>query len=111
MESYQQKVNLTAPKITFPGIERKKLLTIISKPVDGLICENNKKKKGVMILKEIPKFCDATLNRVLQMVKKYNKVVKYEYADPSPNDANAEYLEFYEEYIEEQLKYHDQMRR
>ncbi|GJR00708.1 hypothetical protein Tco_0523692 [Tanacetum coccineum] len=51
MESYQQKVNLTTPTITFPGIKRKKLLTITSKPVVGLIYENRKKEKRVMILK------------------------------------------------------------
>ncbi|GKA85860.1 hypothetical protein Tco_0807514 [Tanacetum coccineum] len=73
MESYQQKVNLTTPTITFTSIEKKKLLTITSKPVVGLIYENNKKEKRVMILKEIPKFCDAILKRVLKMVKKYNK--------------------------------------
>ncbi|GKD87563.1 hypothetical protein Tco_1358717, partial [Tanacetum coccineum] len=104
IESYQQKVNLTAPTITFPGIERKKLLTITSKPVVGLIYENNKKEKRVMILKENPKFCDATLKRVLEMVKKYNK-------DINPTDADIEYLEFYEEYIEDRLKHRDQMRR
>nr|GEZ63704.1 hypothetical protein [Tanacetum cinerariifolium] len=89
MESYQQKVNLTAPTITFPGNERNKLLTITSKPVVGLIYENNMKDKWVMILKKIPKFCDATLKWVLEMVKKFNKDVKYVYADPSPSDANA----------------------
>nr|GEV39995.1 uncharacterized mitochondrial protein AtMg00810-like [Tanacetum cinerariifolium] len=111
IESHQQKVNLTAPTITFPGIKRKKLLTITSKPVVGLIYENIKKQKRVMILKEIIKFCDATLKRVLEMVKKYNKDVRYRYANPSPTDADAEYLEFYEEYIADRLKHHDQMRR
>nr|GEV86753.1 hypothetical protein [Tanacetum cinerariifolium] len=77
MKSYQQKVNLTTPTITFPGIERRNMITITSKPVDGLIYENSKKEKRVMILKEILKFCDATLKRVLEMVKKYNKDVKY----------------------------------
>ncbi|GJW76920.1 hypothetical protein Tco_0138602 [Tanacetum coccineum] len=67
MESYQQKVNLTAPKITFP--------------------------------------------ESLEMLKKYNKDVKYGYADPSPSDAYAEYLQFYEEYIIDQLKHRDQVRR
>nr|GEV59374.1 hybrid signal transduction histidine kinase M [Tanacetum cinerariifolium] len=55
MDSYQQKVNLTTPTITFPGIERKKLFTITFKPVIGRIYENSKKEKRVMILKEIPK--------------------------------------------------------
>ncbi|GKB87474.1 hypothetical protein Tco_0959746 [Tanacetum coccineum] len=54
----------------------KKLLTITSKPVVGLIYENNKKENRVMILKENPKFCYATLKRILEMVKKYNKDIK-----------------------------------
>nr|GFD16946.1 hypothetical protein [Tanacetum cinerariifolium] len=72
LESYQQKVNLTVPTITFPGIERKKLLTTTSKPVVGLIYENNKKEKSVMEIKEMPKFYDATLIRVLKLVEKNN---------------------------------------
>ncbi|GKA05537.1 hypothetical protein Tco_0684657 [Tanacetum coccineum] len=76
-----------------------------------MIYENNKKEKRVMILKEVPKFCDATLKMVLEMLKKYNKDVKYGYADPSPSDADARYLQFYEEYIKERLKNHDQIRR
>nr|GEV85541.1 retrovirus-related Pol polyprotein from transposon TNT 1-94 [Tanacetum cinerariifolium] len=110
MERYQQKVNLTARTITFPSIEKKKLLTITSKPIVGLIYENNKKENSVMILSEIPNFCNATLKRVLEIVKKYNKDVKYGYADLSPTNADAEYLEFYEGYIEDRLKHRDQMR-
>nr|GEX71108.1 hypothetical protein [Tanacetum cinerariifolium] len=49
--------------------------------------------------------------RVLEMLKKYNKDVKYGYADPSPSDADSEYLQFYEEYIEDRLKHYDQIRR
>nr|GEX08228.1 hypothetical protein [Tanacetum cinerariifolium]GEX17788.1 hypothetical protein [Tanacetum cinerariifolium] len=67
IESYQQKVNLTTPTITLPGIERKKLFTNTSKSVIGTIYENNKKENRVMILKEIPKFCDVTLKRVLEI--------------------------------------------
>ncbi|GJU62835.1 hypothetical protein Tco_1244670 [Tanacetum coccineum] len=88
----------------------KKLLSITSKPVVGMIYENSKKEKRVTILKEISKFCDATLKRVLEMVKKFNKDVKYGYVNPSPSDAYTEYLEFYEEYIEDRLKHRDQMR-
>ncbi|GJU24156.1 hypothetical protein Tco_1162777 [Tanacetum coccineum] len=111
MKSYQQKVNLTAPIITFPDIEKYELFTITSEPVIRMIYENNKKEKRVMIHKEIHKFCDATLKRVLERLKKYNKDVKYGYVDPSPNDADAEYFRFYEEDIEDRLKHRDQMRR
>ncbi|GJV26884.1 hypothetical protein Tco_1383332 [Tanacetum coccineum] len=105
------KVNLTAPTITFPGIKRKKLLTITSKPVVGLIYKNSKEENRVMIFKEIPKLCGATLKRVLEMVKKFNMDVKHGYANPSLSDVDAEYMEFYKEYIKDFLKHHDQMRR
>nr|GEW56665.1 hypothetical protein [Tanacetum cinerariifolium] len=67
----------------------KKLLTITFKPVIDMIYENNKKEKRVMILKEIPEFYDATLKRVLEMLKKYNKDVKYGYADPNETLGNV----------------------
>ncbi|GKC23800.1 hypothetical protein Tco_1025950, partial [Tanacetum coccineum] len=41
MESYQQKVNLTAPTITFPGIEECKVFDITSELVCGMIYENS----------------------------------------------------------------------
>ncbi|GKC18437.1 hypothetical protein Tco_1020587 [Tanacetum coccineum] len=105
MESYHQKVNLTAPTITFPGIKDHELFTITSKPVVGMIYENSKKEKRVMIHNEIYKFCDATLKRVMEKLKKYNKDVKYRYVDPSLSDADDEYLRFYEEDIEDRLKH------
>ncbi|GJV35305.1 hypothetical protein Tco_1407782 [Tanacetum coccineum] len=45
------------------------------------------------------------------MVKKYDEDLKYGYADLSPTDAYAEYLEFYEEYIKDWLKHRYQIRR
>ncbi|GKB36721.1 hypothetical protein Tco_0881663 [Tanacetum coccineum] len=60
-------------------------------PVEiGMIYENSKKEKRVMIHKEIYKFCDATIKRVLEKLNKYNKDVKYGYVDPSPSYADAE---------------------
>nr|GFA25009.1 hypothetical protein [Tanacetum cinerariifolium] len=44
-------------------------------------------------------------------VEKYNKDVKYGYANPCPSDADVEYLQLYEEDIEERLKHRDQIRR
>ncbi|GJW77725.1 hypothetical protein Tco_0139407 [Tanacetum coccineum] len=79
LENYQHKVNLTAPTLTFLGIENEKLLTITSDPVVSLIYENIKKEKRVMSVKEIPKFCDAALKRVLEKVKKFNLDVKHDY--------------------------------
>ncbi|GJR93962.1 hypothetical protein Tco_0266136 [Tanacetum coccineum] len=66
IESYQQKVNLTAPTMTFPGIEDHEMFSIIYEPVHGIIYKNSKKEKRVMRHSEIHKFCDATLNRVLE---------------------------------------------
>ncbi|GJS99873.1 hypothetical protein Tco_0821043 [Tanacetum coccineum] len=81
IESYQQKINLIAPTITFPGIEECDVFSIVYEPVHGIIYTNSKKEKRVMRPSEIHKFCDATLRRTL------------------------------EEEIEVQLKYRDQMRR
>ncbi|GKB73202.1 hypothetical protein Tco_0934614 [Tanacetum coccineum] len=90
IESYQQKVNLTTLTITFPGIEEYELFTITSELVIGMIYENSKKEKRVMIHKEIRKFCNATLTRVLEKLNNYKKDVKFGYVDLSPSDAGAE---------------------
>ncbi|GKC62746.1 hypothetical protein Tco_1095344, partial [Tanacetum coccineum] len=79
IESYQQKVNLTAPTISFPGVEKHRMFSIIYEPVHGIIYKNSKKEKRVMRHSEIHKFCDATLNRVLEGLKSYNNDVKYGY--------------------------------
>ncbi|GJU12944.1 zinc finger, CCHC-type containing protein [Tanacetum coccineum] len=42
VEGYQQKVNLTAPTITFLDIEKYKLFSIVSEPVYGIIYKNSK---------------------------------------------------------------------
>ncbi|GJY24158.1 hypothetical protein Tco_0397816 [Tanacetum coccineum] len=83
-------------------------LTIFFRSTDDI--RDNKKEKRVMIHKEIHKFCDATLKRVMENLKKYNKDVKYEYVDPSFSDADAEYLQIYKEDIKDHLKHRDQMR-
>ncbi|GJX63634.1 hypothetical protein Tco_0296534, partial [Tanacetum coccineum] len=79
IESYQQKVNLTAPTISFPGIEKHKIFSIIHEPVYGIIYKNSKKEKRVMRHSKIHKFCDATLNMVLKGLKSYKNDVKYGY--------------------------------
>ncbi|GJW89640.1 hypothetical protein Tco_0167193 [Tanacetum coccineum] len=45
IESYQQKINLTAPKITFPGIKEYDAFSIVYEPVHGIIYTNSKKEK------------------------------------------------------------------
>nr|GEY04820.1 hypothetical protein [Tanacetum cinerariifolium] len=110
VESYQQKVNLTAPIIIFSSIEKYKVFSIVSEPVYGIIYKNNKKEKRVVRHQEIYKFCDATLKRVLEGLKSYNNDVKHGYVTPSLSKEDVEYLQLFEEEIEERLKHRDQMR-
>ncbi|GKA76074.1 hypothetical protein Tco_0782452 [Tanacetum coccineum] len=111
MESYQHKVNLTAPTITFLGIKKYQMFSIVSEPVYGIIYKNNKKEKRVMRHLEIHKFCDATFKRVLVGLKSYNNDVKYGYAKTKVTKEDVEYLQLFEEEIEERLKHRDRMRR
>ncbi|GKE62117.1 hypothetical protein Tco_1512484 [Tanacetum coccineum] len=71
IEIYQQKINLIAPTITFPGIEEYDVFSIVYKPVHGIIYTNSKKEKRVTRPSEIHKFCDATLRRTLEGLKSY----------------------------------------
>ncbi|GJV32032.1 hypothetical protein Tco_1392432 [Tanacetum coccineum] len=105
------KVNLTAPTMTFPGIEDHEMFSIIYEPVHGIIYKNSKKEKRVMRHSEIHKFCDATLNRVLEGLKSYNNDVKYGYVQKDLTKDETEYLKLFEEEIEERLKHRRQMRR
>ncbi|GKE08477.1 hypothetical protein Tco_1412028 [Tanacetum coccineum] len=105
VESYQKNVNLTAPTITFPGIEKKKMFFIVTEPIYGIIYKNGKKEKRVMAHQEIHKFCDATLKRVLKGLKSYNDDVKHCYVTPSLSKEDDEYLRLFEEEIKERLKH------
>ncbi|GKB92209.1 hypothetical protein Tco_0964481 [Tanacetum coccineum] len=89
---YQQQVNLTAPTITFPCIEKYKMFSIVSEPVYDIIYENNKKEKRVMRRQEVHKFCDATLKRVLEGLKSYNNDAKYGYVTHNLSKEDVEYL-------------------
>nr|GEW11252.1 hypothetical protein [Tanacetum cinerariifolium] len=100
IESYQQKVNLTAPTISFPIIEKHKMFSIIYEPMHGIIYKNSMKEKRVMRHSEIHKFCDATLNRVLECLKSYNNDVKYGYIQKDLTKDEVEYLKLFEEEIE-----------
>ncbi|GJT57501.1 hypothetical protein Tco_0992555 [Tanacetum coccineum] len=92
IESYQQKVNLTAPTISFPGVEKHKMFSIIYEPVHGIIYKNTKEEKRVMGHSDIYKFYDATLNRVLEGLKSYNNDVKYGYAQRELTNDEFEFL-------------------
>ncbi|GKB68005.1 hypothetical protein Tco_0929417 [Tanacetum coccineum] len=82
-ESYQQKVNLTAPTMTFLRIEDHEMFSIIYEH----------------------------LNRVLEGLKIYNNDVKYRYVQKDLTKDEIEYLKLFEEEIEERLKHRRQMRR
>ncbi|GJV37991.1 hypothetical protein Tco_1410468 [Tanacetum coccineum] len=75
IESYQQKVNLTAPTITFPGIEEHDMFSIIYEPVHGIVYKNR--------------------------LKSYNNDVKYGYVQKDLTKDETEYLKLFEEEIEE----------
>ncbi|GJU53103.1 hypothetical protein Tco_1226817 [Tanacetum coccineum] len=92
------------------GIKKCKVFSIISELVYGIIYKNNKKEKRVMRHQEVHKFCDATLKRILEGLKSYNNDVKHGYVTPSLSNEDAEYLQLFEEEIEERLKHRDQMR-
>ncbi|GKB71331.1 hypothetical protein Tco_0932743 [Tanacetum coccineum] len=92
VESYQQKVNLTAPTITFLGIEKHKMFSIVSELVYGITYKNSKKEKRAMRHQEAHKFCDATLKRVFEGLKSYNNNVKHGYVTSSLSNEDVEYL-------------------
>ncbi|GJS09662.1 hypothetical protein Tco_0366458 [Tanacetum coccineum] len=111
IESYQQKINLTAPTITFLGIEEYDVFSIVYEPVHGIIYTNSKKEKRVMRPSEIHKFYDATLRRTLEGLKSYYNDVKYDYVKKELTNDEVEFLKLFEEEIEVRLNYRDQMRR
>ncbi|GKE52290.1 hypothetical protein Tco_1487446 [Tanacetum coccineum] len=63
VESYQKKLNITAPQKTFPEIKFKELYTPSYKP-PGVINEDLNKQKRVMRANELYKFSDGTLKTV-----------------------------------------------
>ncbi|GJT10095.1 retrovirus-related pol polyprotein from transposon TNT 1-94 [Tanacetum coccineum] len=81
IENYQQKVNLTAPTMTFLGIEDHEMFSIIYEPVHGIIYKNSKKEK------------------------------RYGYVQKDLTKDETKYLKLFEEEIEERLKHRRQMRR
>ncbi|GKC45015.1 hypothetical protein Tco_1062737, partial [Tanacetum coccineum] len=54
----------------------------------------------VMRHSEIHKFCDATLNRVLEGLRSYNNDVKYGHIQRDLTNEEVEYLKLFEEEIE-----------
>ncbi|GKE21952.1 hypothetical protein Tco_1433464 [Tanacetum coccineum] len=69
IKSYQFRINLTAPTLTFPGIYDMEPYIMITKPLVGFIYQNNQLKNRFMDYQEICKFCDTKMNRVLERLK------------------------------------------
>ncbi|GJX65284.1 hypothetical protein Tco_0299627 [Tanacetum coccineum] len=111
IESYQVKVNLTAPTLTFLGIETYEPYSIVDKPNTGLIYLNNKNEKRVMYLVEIVKFCDATLEKVLKEVKL--KIFQSEPWKKPPllGELDRDIMRAFEREITKRLKHREQMMR
>ncbi|GJS90043.1 hypothetical protein Tco_0772679 [Tanacetum coccineum] len=76
------------------------MFSIIYEPVHGIIYKNSKKEKRVMRHSEIHKFCDATLNKVLEGLKSYNNDVRYGYIQRDLTEDKIEYLKLFKEEIE-----------
>ncbi|GJS49470.1 hypothetical protein Tco_0599591 [Tanacetum coccineum] len=96
IESYQIRVNLTAPTLIFPGIKARDPYSIVDKPTTGLIYLNNKEEKRVMYFMEIVKFCDATLERVLKEVKLKIFEIKFWKKPPLLGDLDLDIMKEYE---------------
>nr|GEY42777.1 transposase, mutator type [Tanacetum cinerariifolium] len=111
IESYQIRINLTAPALIFTGIATRDPFSIVDKPTTGLIYLNNKEKKRVIYLVEIMKFCDATLERVLKEVKL--KIFETEFWKKPPflGDLDLDIMKAYEREITKRLRHRQQMRR
>ncbi|GJX77576.1 hypothetical protein Tco_0324387, partial [Tanacetum coccineum] len=69
IKSYQFRINLTAPTLTFPGIYDMEPYIMITKLLVGFIYQNNQLKNRFMDYQEICKFCDTKMNRVLERLK------------------------------------------
>ncbi|GKB30216.1 hypothetical protein Tco_0869617 [Tanacetum coccineum] len=80
-------------------------------PAWNQIQDIKERRKRVMRHSEIHKFCDATLNRVLEGLRSYNNDVKYGYIQRDLTNEDVEYLKLFEEEIEVRLKYQNHMRR
>ncbi|GKC11816.1 hypothetical protein Tco_1008598, partial [Tanacetum coccineum] len=87
IESYQMKVNLTTPTLTFPD------------------------EKRVMYLEEIVKFCDATLEKVLNEVKLRMFKSKFLKKPPLLGELDQGIMKAYEREISKRLSHGQQMRR
>ncbi|GJU74821.1 hypothetical protein Tco_1266226 [Tanacetum coccineum] len=105
IESYQIKINLSAPTMTFCDIEACDPFSIVDKPTTGLIYLNIKNEKRFMDLEKLSKFCNATLEKVLKEVKM--KIFETEFLKKAPllRNLDLKIMKAYEREIEKRLKH------
>ncbi|GJZ33670.1 hypothetical protein Tco_0579106, partial [Tanacetum coccineum] len=111
IKSYQIKINQTASTLITNGIDKLEPYTIITDPFIGIVYENIKKEKKGMDIKELSKFYDATLSKVLKKVEEINVEASYGSKDPPLSKEDKEFMKFFEEEIKECLKHRRQMMR
>ncbi|GJY01996.1 hypothetical protein Tco_0360148 [Tanacetum coccineum] len=111
IESYQIKINLTTPRLTFFGIEAHDSYSIVDEPETGLIYLNNKDEKWVMYLVKIVKFCDATLEKVLKEVKLRIFQTEILKKPPLLGEVDLDIMKAFEREINKRLGHHVPMRR
>ncbi|GKD82434.1 hypothetical protein Tco_1349273 [Tanacetum coccineum] len=104
-------VNLTAPTLTFPSIKEHAPYSIVDEPQIGLIYLNSKDEKTVMYLEEIVKFCDATLEKVLNEVKLIMFKSKFLKKPPLLGELDQDMMKAYEREISKHLSHRQQMQR
>ncbi|GJY16782.1 hypothetical protein Tco_0387204 [Tanacetum coccineum] len=111
IESYQIKINLTAPMLIFPVIEESDPYSIVDESRLGLIYLNIKEEKRVMNLVKNVKFCDATLEIVLKEVKLKIFETKFLKKALLMGDLDLKIMKMCEREIMKRLRHHEQMRR
>ncbi|GJW85994.1 hypothetical protein Tco_0159139 [Tanacetum coccineum] len=95
-----KKVNLTAPTISFPRVKKNTKCIIHHLEPCMESYQDSEEGKRVMRHSEIHKFCDTTLNIVLEGLRSYNNDVKYGYIQRDLTNEEVEYLKLFEEEIE-----------
>ncbi|GJU75262.1 hypothetical protein Tco_1272332 [Tanacetum coccineum] len=110
IESYQIKINLIAPTVIIHSIKNLEPYSIITDPFIGVVYEN-KKERRVMDIREIPKFCDATLEKVVKEVSTIFFVARLGFKDLPLSELDRDIMELFDIEIKKRLKHQRQMRR
>ncbi|GKA18381.1 hypothetical protein Tco_0698296 [Tanacetum coccineum] len=105
IESYQMKENLTAPTLTFLGIEEHAPYSIVDEPQIGLIYLNSQDEKRVMYFVEIVKLCDTTLEKVLNEVKLRMFESQFLKKSPLLSDLDQDIMKAYKREISKRLSH------